>query len=49
MILVALSVDGRDAGAGVMVEVSDPGLEAQELLSTFPSLEALLLSFVSPW
>ena len=31
-----------------MVEVGDPGVEAQECLSAFPSFEALLTSLLSP-
>ena len=32
----------------MMVEVGDPGVEAQECLSAFPSFEALLTSLLSP-
>jgi hypothetical protein len=32
----------------MMVEVGDPGVQAQELLSAFPPLESWLLSFLSP-
>jgi len=32
----------------MMVEVGDPGMQAQECLGAFPPLEPLLLSFLSP-
>ena len=31
-----------------MVELLDPGVQAQKFLSTFPSLESLLLSLLTP-
>ena len=39
---------GGNAGASVMVEVLDPGVQAQKFLSTFPPSEALLLSLLTP-
>ena len=46
--LVVSSGGGGDAGAGMMVEVGDPRVKAQELLSAFLMLEPLLLSFLPP-
>ena len=44
---MASSGGGGNTGAGVTMEVSDPGVETQEFLSAFPPLEPLLLSFLS--
>jgi hypothetical protein len=38
---------GGDAGAGVMVEVLDPGMQAQKFLCAFSPFEALLLPFLT--
>jgi hypothetical protein len=32
----------------MVVEVDDPGVQAQEFLSAFPPLESLLSSFLTP-
>lgn len=39
------AVDGSDAGAGMMVEIGDPGVEAQIRLSALRLLASLWLSF----
>ena len=44
MLLIVVSGHRRTAGAGVMVKILDAGVETQEFLRSFPSLESLLLS-----
>jgi hypothetical protein len=46
--LVASSGLGGDTGAGMMVEVGDPRVQAQEFLGAFPPFESLLTSLLSP-
>ena len=45
MLLVAFLSNG---GAGVMVEVSDPGVKIQEFLCAFPPVGPPLTSLLSP-
>jgi hypothetical protein len=48
LLLIASSYCGGNTGAGMMVEVGHSGMQIQKLLSAFPLLESLLLSFLTP-
>ncbi|GGL95170.1 hypothetical protein GCM10010840_36580 [Deinococcus aerolatus] len=43
MLLIAFSNGGGNAGAGVVVEILDPSVQAQKFLDPFPPLESKLL------
>jgi len=48
LLLIDSSGHGGNTGAGVMVEVPDPGMQAQKRLRSFPSLESKLLFLLVP-
>jgi len=47
-LLVVSSDGGENGGTGVMVEVGHSGVQTQEFLRSFPPLESLLTSLLSP-
>jgi len=46
--LVVSSDGAGNTGAGMMMDVRDPDVEAQELLSAFPLFEPLLALLLTP-